>query len=95
MKDNRERDKFLTKLMGECYHERSAYGFCKHCGAHNFITNHFSTWEGFGKLLGFMKKQDCWNDFVEMYECNKRELTFIDINPNDFADFVFDYYHMR
>lgn len=54
--DNRERDKFLTKLMGECYHERSAYGFCQHCGVRNFITNHFSTWEGFGKLLGFMKE---------------------------------------
>lgn len=91
----RERDKFLTKLMGECYHEICYNGCCKYCGAHNFITNDFSSWEGFGKLLGFVKGQDYWLDLVETLEYNQGQLgfrTFVEqLEANRFADFVYWY----
>lgn len=92
---NKERDKFLTEAMGECYHERSCYGPCRFCGAHNFITNDFSSWEGFGKLLGFVEKQDYWFDLVETLEYKEGQLGFRlfveQLDPDRFADFAYWY----
>ena len=85
---NTERDKILTKIIGECYHEMCYNGCCKHCGAHNFINYNFSTWEGFGKLLGFMRKQDCWNEFYQMLDYT---VIHFELDPSDFADFVIAY----
>jgi hypothetical protein len=62
---NEERDKFLTKLIGNCWHEfiNGQSSHCKYCNRiirmidfkcyENFIDNNFSTWKGFGNLWEF------------------------------------------
>ena len=57
-----ERDKFLTEAVGECWHEWSDIGdtpprFCKVCEKfepHTYSWD-FSSWDGFGKLLKYMR----------------------------------------
>jgi len=67
----KERDKFLTEAMGECWHKwdptNVEQGFtCRHCGRqwhHLLAKTDFSTWQGFGKLWEWAQKQEWFKDF--------------------------------
>jgi len=73
---NEERDKFLTKAIGECWHEPEDgyYDYsCVHCGIYGRTPKSviikridFSTWEVFGKLWEWAIKQEWWTDFCTM-----------------------------
>ncbi len=86
---NRERDKFLTEEMGECWHEwdnRSKYNpprfaavICKNCGQsmkNAKMNTNLSSWEGFGKLWEWAQKQEWWIGFCEFANNN-----FLDFAP--------------
>lgn len=75
---NSERDKFLTEMMGECWHEfdenlkyNGVIWPCKNCGdeyltneKYNANENDFSTPDGFFKLWNWSQKQDWWKYFI-------------------------------
>lgn len=96
---NKERDKFLTESMGECWHEwkRSCGccpGYCKKCSADESLVenNDFSEWEDFGKLFLWAKQQDWW-DTLFWQRDSKEILHTYDvenlIHPDHFADAVY------
>lgn len=66
-----ERNQFLTRAMGECWHEGQAYrGYtgpidCTVCGKEWYpdSNNDFTTPDGFFKLWNWSKKQKWWNSF--------------------------------
>ena len=93
-----ERDKFLTEVMGECWHEMSKFGNCAKCKVHNYYQNDFSTWKGFGKLWEWATTQAWWELFTEFCEYNRQfhqksshQVLPGIINPNRFADAVYKY----
>ena len=64
---NTERDRFLTEVMGECWHEeddafpnRYVCIHCKRSWPFGIPINNFSTWVGFGKLWERAQKQEWW-----------------------------------
>ena len=72
---NKEISKYLTEVMGECWHTFKCIDFeyeCQ-CGLTASSPNSpnsplvqnsdFSTWEGFGKLWGWSIQQSWWPDF--------------------------------
>ena len=77
---NKERDKFLTESMGECWHE---------------FSNNFSTWEGFGKLWEWAVKQEWFSDFLKHAEkIMKMPITgWIEyfVQPDRFADALYKF----
>ena len=86
------RDKFLTEAMGECWHETDwGQTICKHCRRTNdpryfdFDTQNstFSTWEGFGKLVGYM------NEHHLPWMVSNMTLALLD--PDKFATQVYNY----
>ncbi|MFH1897053.1 MAG: hypothetical protein ABH886_02255 [Candidatus Desantisbacteria bacterium] len=94
-----ERDKFLTEQRGECWHEWSD-PYSNVCDKCNNITmdrenDDFSTWEGFGVLWEWAKKQEWWGD--EFQKCSsdmENPITYIYedlINPDRFADAVYKF----
>lgn len=83
-----ERDKFLTEVMGECWHIREGieyytdsgtpYHVCR-CGKKlvfheisTFYNPNFSTWIGFGKLWEWATQQDWWEKFTDLCEYNRQ-----------------------
>lgn len=96
---NTERNKFLTEAMGECWHEVSQrpYGYylfvCKKCGTQSTrdFSICFSTWEGFGKLWEWAKKQDWWSYFsvcrIGYYGGINQDF----IHPDNFADALYSF----
>ena len=61
-----ERDKFLTECMGECWHmynSRKGLVNCIHCQKEMPLNNDFSTWDGFGKLWEWTRKQEWFSTF--------------------------------
>lgn len=73
------KNKILTELIGECYHDFSFYeeyesnkciGRVCRCGAIEgpIKQNNFSTWEGFGKLWNFIQTQSWFDHF--MWKCS-------------------------
>lgn len=108
--DNKIRDKFLTEAMCGCWHERKdfsddGYGTysCKHCNetknfAYSNLNPNFSTWEGFGKLFNFSKKQDWWKSFIKDLGawCHISSPTVLTISlnfidPDNFADAIYEF----
>jgi hypothetical protein len=104
-----ERDKFLTEAMGECKHELGSFQIglniivgCKKCKLERSkcVSTDFSSWEGFGKLWEWCKKQEWWKVWrgtrYASYElwcwdgntCYLRE-NFL--HPDTFADAVYVY----
>lgn len=90
---NTERDKFLTKVMGECWHKSELFiddyhdqvdWRCAYCTITNLNNNDFSTWAGFGKLLTWCKEQD--DEFL----C-KNEMCLAYLTPDRFATAVYNY----
>jgi hypothetical protein len=92
---NIERDKFLTEMMGECWHEQGKANYaggmflfwtCAKCkeGFKKSDINDFSAWEGFGKLWEFAIKQDWWQGFL-----NKQTTEII--NPDRFSNAVYEF----
>lgn len=85
---NTERDKFLTEAMGllERWHDGD---FIRTGNSINF-----STWQGFGELWEWSKKQEWWYEFwkidfgISIIKC---EL----INPNNFANAVYNFLKER
>ena len=76
-KRSRERDRFLTKAMGACWHEydpdkpvrnASFIGYvCKKCNDFLFTNNDFSTLEDFIKLLNWAHGQETLSEFVSQF----------------------------
>lgn len=86
------RDKVLTELMGECWHERDKMQtFCRKCGVLAKTNTNFSTWSGFGKLLNFCKEQSWWKTSYGAGMCSDDmdSLTFYYIDPDRFADAIY------
>lgn len=90
-----ERDKFLTEAMGECWHDRgfiitspeTGTGVCRNCQCKLYFDNqdriNFSTWEGFGKLVGYMNEHHLpWM---------VKNMTLALLDPARFADAVYEY----
>lgn len=86
---NTERDKFLTEAMGECWHDCYNY-LCIHCEKmFPDSNNNFSTWEGFGKLWKWSKKQEWfWRGVMRRIDHQVREEF---VNPDTFADVIYNY----
>ena len=102
---NEERDKFLTKAIGECWHEPEDgyYDYsCVHCGIYGRTPKSviikridFSTWEVFGKLWEWAVKQEWWEDEFQKYSSFMDDSTICVyeglINPDRFADAVYKF----
>ncbi len=94
---NKERDKFLTEAMGECWHKFSGL-YCIKCHAYeDFDTetkrNDFSTWEGFGKLWEWSKSQS-WYKALEWRLSDTDAVGHIAarfVDPDLFADKVYSF----
>lgn len=105
LKINNERDKFLTEVMGECWHEPLPYDFdtykgydeCKICHQRIKYNNNFSTWEGFGKLWEWAQKQEWFPELIRQtcyYEMCRNEFSKGHksiVNPDYFANAVYAY----
>ena len=72
----KERNKFLTEVVGECWHEPKIEGVRANsfvCGKCNTIhccgieNPNYSTWEGFGKLWEWSIYQDWFEDFAKYH----------------------------
>jgi hypothetical protein len=69
---NKDRDKYLTEAMGDCWHIVN-YGRCEKCNKvihrdrdeiDDYSLNlHFSSWDGFGKLWIWANEQRWWYNF--------------------------------
>jgi hypothetical protein len=102
-----ERDKYLTEAMGEeCWHEWVYCGeskaICTQCNTDYTISkdrNDFSTWEGFGKLWEFCKKQEWYYNFLKTvcpYKTDYPSVIHEDyIHPDRFADAVYEFLKER
>lgn len=97
MLTNLERDKFLTEVMDECWHDKingisetiwmnnwSCCGLSK-CYAH--YPNDFSTAEGFFKLWNWAIKQDWW----PLFNGSNCEINLSIIHPDRFADVIYKF----
>lgn len=90
-----ERDKFLTKAMGECWHDYSYPNNCVKCNKQiqDLYFIDFSTWSGFGKLWEWAQKQEWWKPFV--YKVNSIDdvyhISNSIIDPDRFADTIYSY----
>lgn len=95
-----EINKFLTKAIGECWHDGNASHPCTRCGLtmsmstgyHNIT---FLTWEGFGKLWEWANRQVWFGEFHYWYTgkhtLDLEELSAFTgqlINPERFAKAV-------
>ena len=105
---NLERDKFLTDQMGECYHSWKDFGdwsectIC-HCKSQFFVRSlqenlyNFSTWEGFGKLWEWSRKQEWWLTFTMRVNHDYlghqvgEAIAWDIVDPNNFAAEVADF----
>jgi hypothetical protein len=102
---NIERDKFLTEAMGECWHIVN-YGRCEKCNKvihrdrdeiDDYSLNlHFSSWDGFGKLIGFINHNTDMRDFISEYFDNgdgNWPFNWVarKINPDKFANALYEY----
>ena len=98
-----EQNKYLTEAMGDCWHDWdgktswSVKDMCR-CGAHpacHLKPPNFSTWEGFGKLWAWARKQDWWDvsfiyDMIE--DDSQKGMVYEElINPENFARAVVDF----
>ena len=71
--NNKDRDKFLTEAMGECWHDKLGRPIipnqdwisCSKCHTKYPTYNNFSTWEGFGKLWTWSLTQVWWQSFCK------------------------------
>jgi hypothetical protein len=94
-----EINKFLTKAMGNCYHDWEMTSDtppfrtydCKSCGIGPSVNpsdnTDFLTWEGFGKLWEWAEGELWWCRFLDRLE---GPLSYY-INPEKFAKAVADY----
>lgn len=84
---NLERDKFLTELLGETWMEINNNGFYH-------WSNNFSTWDGFGKLVEWVKSEE---SPYELYMCLKEIenqnglLYFANVNIQILADTIYEF----
>ena len=93
---NRERDKFLTEMMGKCWHESAGMVWiCGNCKTDigwrvtnkdsvdvESLNPNFSTWEGFGKLWEFAIKQEWWKSFIYYFN------NFSDRVPAEYCEWI-------
>ena len=98
--NNEDVNKFLTKQLGECWHEwtevKTGYYICNNCGQLGFIcANNFFTWEGFGKLWEWSTKQEWWQGFLNKHDVSPdfrfRGFDTDLINPTNFANAIYEY----
>lgn len=99
-----ERDKFLTEVMGICWHEqpikREPYCIkCKQRRGHLVFTPNnvrFHTWPAFGLLFEWAQKQEWFAQFV-FFKTNSDydEIKIKFIHPTRFADAVYQFLKER
>lgn len=103
---NEARDRFLTELIGECWHDsyggkiylpkNYSYDTCSKCSAPTSNRPDFSTWEGFGKLKEFIdiheKADIIYNNYLDKITeyTDRVSENFRRITPDSFADHVYD-----
>lgn len=102
----KDRDKFLTEAMGECWHSWSySDRRCLKCNLSYTIIHvgfhiapkdggyiDFSTWEGFGKLWAWAIGQKWWDNF--RWDIAKSPPHWIPqkiINPDNFANAIYGF----
>ncbi len=98
-----ERDKFLTEVMGKCYHDTLGgmtplRTHCSKCDTPLPIFNpNFSTWKDFGMLWGWAQQQTWWKEFLrEFTNWNSLEDELFAaivrlVNPSPFADALYKF----
>lgn len=69
--------------LGKKYNESDTSSLCVNANIN------FSTWNGFGLLFEYCKKQSYWEDFVDLHDDNSYDFDLI--NPNEFANAVYNY----
>jgi hypothetical protein len=101
-----KREEFLTKAMGECYHEPdeglSAF-LCKHCKQGSLTGDFpknikFSTEVGFFKLWRWAQRQDWWDTFKSSIIGHPGGYGGIDsdfVDPETFANVVYNFLTAR
>jgi hypothetical protein len=90
-----ELNKFLTKVMGECWHTHplvieGIWGIkCDKCGiiVTPNLNNDFLTWEGFGKLWTWSNNELWWCRFLDSLD---GPLSYY-VNPENFTKAVVQY----
>jgi hypothetical protein len=91
---NTERDKFLTEMMGECWHEYNLDGSyappCKLCGC-QYDQVSFSTWKGFEFLFGKAKSSEKVGIIVTQQLLIAVLEKSLENIPDRFADILCDY----
>ena len=101
--NNIERDKFLTEMLGECWHKKvvstkilNKPSRCT-CGTYYYVCVYdnidFSTWEGFGKLWGWLQSLDIdTKEAFELQYVGRIGIYFhYHINPDRFAGALYKY----
>lgn len=98
---NLERDKFLSTLIGECWHDgANNYGeiVCAKCHKLVMVEDRvdFSTWEGFGKLWEWAQKQEWFKEVPFNFDENRYHDCYMlfpveFVNPDRFADAVYEH----
>lgn len=102
---NQERDKFLTEATGGCWHQwnqsptHSLDVICIKCGHRRYYKQqnddkyNFSTWEDFGKLWEWVRRQKwLWDSpFYDATEYGIHTIKAEFINPDRFADAVYEF----
>lgn len=85
--DKNELRYFLTEAMGECCPK-----FFKKYGYHKQID--FLTWEGFGKLWEWARRQEWWKYFIWETiddDCQKDMIDQSYVDPEKFAKAIADF----
>ena len=101
----RERNKFLTEAMGECWHDvriGTLHGVlvntCRNCGKRrksDLSNPDFSTWEGFGKLWEWAQKNIPFGTFCELHsngvDPDNMHIMAGFVNSDRFANAVYEF----
>ena len=89
-----EVNKYLTEAMGECFHVWDIVEIpytetlhdCRKCGVDTYVSQDFSTWQGFGVLWEWAQEQEWWSEFLSL----PFKLTDF-INPISFSEAVYTF----
>lgn len=96
-----EINKFLTEAMGYCSwaHDHTCNSRCTSAGGKIPHYLNLFTWEGFGKLWGWVQKQDWWKTFGQKAYCGyyskspayPYQLAYGVVNPDRLATAVYNF----
>ena len=95
-----KRDKFLTEVMGRVYREKDFIDIdhTRHPSIEKAKFGKsisFSTWQGFGELWEWAKRQEWWDYFADLGLARKGHRPYLIpigiIEPSRFADAIYEY----